>query len=1144
MSGSDRDLMLGLLALRVNLVAGEVMAEALAAPHDERAPPLGERLCACGALAEADRALLEALIERHIAAHGGDVRRSLAALVLPATLPEALQRIVAESDGATLDADADPPIEATIAAEGAVADLTWTLSVPAADPERYRIVRPHAQGGIGRVLVALDTELNREVALKQIKPELADDPASRARFLLEAEITGRLEHPGVVPVYGLGRDARGRPYYAMRFVRGESLRKAIDTFHADDAGSRRRHPDRELAFRKLLARFVEVCNAVAYAHSRGVIHRDIKPANILLGPYGETLLVDWGLAKVIGRGAPGDATPEAEARRIEPGAVLADEATLRVENHAGSGETLAGTAIGTPGYMSPEQAAGDLRRIGPASDVYSLGATLYCLATGRSPFEEREVASMLRRAQAAEFPPPRQIQGRVPRALEAIILKAMARRPEDRYGSARALVEDVELWLADAPLSAYRESWPARLLRWLTRHRVAVTALGAAGLVALAGLMVVLVLEAAANVRLARSRAQVEQANDEHLRQIQKLNAAQARAERLLDLARDAIRSFHSGVSEDVLLKEPQLEGLRKRLLDAASEFYRKLQDELKGDPDPEARSELADSLVSLADLSAAVGSKTEALDALDRAGAIRSTLLSDKPEAVQHVIASARIRQRVGALLEQTGEPEEAERAYGEAVAWLRRVSEAHPDDVAIQDALAFAWGDLAQFYRRRGRHDEARDAQERVVTIREGLVEAAPGDARLRHELAWAYANTGAIWNRPGTEGRALDFFEHAGAIEDALCRQHPEDSTFARSAAWFRKDIGHALGSQGRRDEARAAFEQAAARLETLHAREPADLDLTDRLAQTANTLGTLLRAMEQPEASLRWFERERAAREELVVLMPTSTRARHELARADLDLAARETALRGPSASVPTLERVRNLLDGLVRDNPSVVAYQAERRRALAMLGEAYRRVGRRGDALAALEAWGQALANLDAEPSPDEEPGLAEQLAALAVEAHEAGRDALALRAAGLAAERWEALLAKHPDRAAAEGSRLVNALALHGGLLARTGQLDAARERLARAEHLRARVGRPDPDALYNLACGYGLLAGRLADPAERRALGDRALALLREAIDRGYRPGRLRDDPDLEPFRDRADFQALERDAGFPSSPFAGADR
>ncbi|MBI3463430.1 MAG: serine/threonine protein kinase [Planctomycetes bacterium] len=159
---------------------------------------------------------------------------------------------------------------------------------------RFRVLRLLARGGMGQVMRAIDTELNREVAVKELQPSLAGNGEVRERFLREAEITGQLEHPGIVPIYGLGRDEAGRPFYAMRLVRGQSLQDAIEEFHRAD------HERRFfcLEFQKLLRRFLQVCEAVAYAHSRGFVHRDLKPANILLGPFGETLVVDWGLASV------------------------------------------------------------------------------------------------------------------------------------------------------------------------------------------------------------------------------------------------------------------------------------------------------------------------------------------------------------------------------------------------------------------------------------------------------------------------------------------------------------------------------------------------------------------------------------------------------------------------------------------------------------------------------------------------------------------------------------------------------------------------------------------------------------------------------------------------------------------------------
>ena len=222
---------------------------------------------------------------------------------------------------------------------------------------RYTVLRPHAKGGLGVVSIARDEELGREVAFKELRDSLADDTEAQSRFVLEAAITGTLEHPGIVPIYGLGHDANGRPFYAMRFIRGESLKRAIADYHCQPGRNKSEHSgERHVRYRKLLSCFIAVCQAMQFAHSRQVIHRDIKPANIMLGEFGETLVVDWGLAKAAG--SAGRDLPE-----------------LRAASSGSSVPTQMGTVIGTPAYMSPEQAAGQHDQVGPASDIYSLGAT-------------------------------------------------------------------------------------------------------------------------------------------------------------------------------------------------------------------------------------------------------------------------------------------------------------------------------------------------------------------------------------------------------------------------------------------------------------------------------------------------------------------------------------------------------------------------------------------------------------------------------------------------------------------------------------------------------------------------------------------------------------------------------------------------
>ncbi len=333
---------------------------------------------------------------------------------------------------------------------------------------RFTRLRPHAKGGLGEVFVAMDRELDREVALKEIQDHHADRSDSRARFFQEAKVTGALEHPGIVPVYGLGHYADGRPYYAMRFIRGKSLKESIQEYHTEP-NLRSSTADR-LMLQQLLRRFLDVCNAISFAHSKGVLHRDLKPANVMLGQFGETLVVDWGLAKVKGVADQTD-----EASRDGGGA-----GRISGSLSGSSAETLPGSAMGTPQFMSPEQAQGDLDSLGAASDVYSLGATLYTVITGHAPFEDKTIAEVLDKVSRGEFPRPRQISRKIHPGLDAICCKAMALHPADRYESVQLLAQDIEHWLADEPVLAQRETWFSQSHRWLRRHRTWAQAIASA----------------------------------------------------------------------------------------------------------------------------------------------------------------------------------------------------------------------------------------------------------------------------------------------------------------------------------------------------------------------------------------------------------------------------------------------------------------------------------------------------------------------------------------------------------------------------------------------------------------------------------------------------------------------------------------
>jgi serine/threonine protein kinase len=299
---------------------------------------------------------------------------------------------------------------------------------------KYRVLRRLGEGGMGEVWAARDEELGREVALKIAT---ADQSELCTRLRREAQVIAGLEHPGIVPVHDVGVLPDGRVWYAMKIVRGERL----DEWMAHDHD-----------LRAVLRMFARVCEAVAFAHAHGVIHRDLKPANVMVGEFGEALVMDWGLAKVVGtkeEHLPASTTPTTT--------------------------TAVGAVIGTLAFMPPEQARGEIDTLDARADVYALGAMLYFLLARRPPFDARSPAAL---QQAVIEGNAAALDGDMPRALQSICAHAMARDRDARYGSARELAEDVELWLDGQRPRAHRESPLERVARVAARHRVLLSLLG------------------------------------------------------------------------------------------------------------------------------------------------------------------------------------------------------------------------------------------------------------------------------------------------------------------------------------------------------------------------------------------------------------------------------------------------------------------------------------------------------------------------------------------------------------------------------------------------------------------------------------------------------------------------------------------
>jgi serine/threonine protein kinase len=757
-AGADRNLLLGLLAFQNDFIEHDTLVDAVHAWIADKSKPLGSILRGWHALDEGQLAALTLLVEQHLKKHG-NAARSLGSIDATISFLGGLGPIADEEVRARL-AEAEAHRAGLAARKGVV---------PVGDRPACRYRKPtddaHKSGGLGVVFIAEDLELGRQVALKEIRPRDAFDPRTRARFLLEGEVTGQLEHPGIVPVYGLGTYDDGRPYYAMRLVKGQNFKESIDEFRRERA--RRGDPAAgDLGLRKLLRRFIDICNAIEYAHSRKVLHRDIKPANIMLGKFGETLVVDWGLAKIMGK--PEADEDDGRSTEIDPG-----EGPLHPNSASSVEATRKEEAHGTPQYMSPEQAAGRIDLIGPSTDVYGLGATLYFLLTGRAPFPDGTPDEIIE----GRFPRPREVDPRVPRPLEAICLKAMANRPEQRYPSAIALSEDVERWLGDQPVSALRDSPPVRLARWSRGHRTLVTGSATLLVAAVVGLTLSNLAIRAEEARTATERAKAEKEKEKAVEEKRNAQFARQRAIDALSITGQAVDRLMIGLAADKLSQIPGTAEVRRNLAQESLKVADELRGRWRGDP-----------------------------------------IVAVVAGPISHLAAN----------LDRTlGRFDEALANYRQALAIHdQALASGLTDDRALRSSAVRVAVDFAEALRMSGRPEEALRQYDAVERRIEAILEEAPGDPDVEQSLARCLYNKAYVLVALERFGEARPLFDEAVPLLDQLARRYPEQEMirFLRTLPLLGKGI--VAREQRRSDDAGLAFERA---LENLKGLRPSnDLD----------------------------------------------------------------------------------------------------------------------------------------------------------------------------------------------------------------------------------------------------------------------------------------------------------------------------
>ena len=602
----------------------------------------------------------------------------------------------------------------------------------------------------------------------------------------------------MVPVYALtGPDAAQSPYYTMRFIKGRTLSDAVRTYHQQHAAGQ----PSPLGLRDLLTDFVAVCNTLAYAHSRGVIHRDLKGANIILGDYGEVMVVDWGLAKVLGR---------AEEKTAAPVALPAGS----------SDQTLPGHIIGTPAYMSPEQAAGNADAIGPASDVYGLGAILYEILTGRAPFDGSDTYEVLRKVMQEAPVPPRRLSDSVPPALEAICLRALSKKPDDRYPSASELARDVQRWLADEPVTAYPDPLLTRIGRAARRHRLLVTAAAALLVTAVIALSISTVL-------IGREKAKTDVARAELFQNFRR--------------ARDVVNRFNVQMSRERLLNEPGLQPLRESLAKQAVDEFRRFVEEDSADPDVQA--DYGKALMTWANVTNEIGSKKRAIEIINEAIALFEKLSHEHPETRSYLTDQARCHLMQGAFYHSARELANAEKVWLISRELYQRESPASKPNLEDRKGLALVANNLGQLYTGQGKFPRTEDNIRTAFDIRHELAAADPKNEDYQRTLADTYGSRAALYFRTGHPREAEKDLEADRLIRLALRDAHLDNVEYKNDLATSYDNRGILYRRMGLRDQAVQAFEDALKVRSQVVERNPAVTQFRSELANVYRNLGSV-------------------------------------------------------------------------------------------------------------------------------------------------------------------------------------------------------------------------------------------------------------------------------------------------------------
>jgi tetratricopeptide (TPR) repeat protein len=695
---------------------------------------------------------------------------------------------------------------------------------------------------MGKIVAAEDLRLGRPVALKQL---LEPSPEQITRFQREALITARLQHPGIVPVYEAGRWPTGEPFFAMKLVQGKPLDKVIaEATKLED----------RLA---IIPRLAAACDAIAYAHSMRVIHRDLKPGNVLLGDFGETVVIDWGLAKDL------DASDSFESANRKP---RKKKSAITIERTGSSTLTVAGSVMGTPAYMAPEQARGE--PVDQRADVFALGAMLYHTLAGVPPYNARTATDVIAAAALGRVIPLRERERNAPADLVAIVERAMAQEPSDRYPEAGELADELRRFLTGQLVDAHRYTAWQKLLRFVKRHQAAVTisvlaltGFAVGGSIAVRRIVAARdVAERASQIAITRKQA-AEKLIDYMFSDMKKRLSDAGRLDLLAGLGAEVKRYYNllssmpggMPAEDEIRMAEAiELIGTAEHISgnpDQALATWKEARERIVGvvGADKTQKTRSLRRMIARFDYETGRifqerGKLDVALGYYEQAQRGYEELHKEDPMSRIVLLETADVRDRMGDLLRIDGKIDEAFEQYSEGKKERMRAASQGGGRVSDENlALSMSHFKLGSVYVNRGESAAGLEEYMQALGLREDLLEAEPNNVELQQAVLDVRRELGELQRNLGDDEAAIDSYRKALPISAALVRQDPTNTDWQYQRGNLLSDFGVALSDHGSFKDALEQIDAAIAIQQELVSRDPKSSKFKTALSRSQTRAG---------------------------------------------------------------------------------------------------------------------------------------------------------------------------------------------------------------------------------------------------------------------------------------------------------------